>query len=112
MAAASIRPTAPGWRPAASGWPACASAPPPWGPWPSRAAPATAPPWPSPSPARSFPMPDRIRVLIVDDHKVVRVGLATMIGRERDMEVVAEAADGPAALAAYAAHRPDVVLLD
>jgi two-component system NarL family response regulator len=57
-------------------------------------------------------MPDRIRVLIVDDHKVVRVGLATMIGRERDMEVVAEAADGPAALAAYAAHRPDVVLLD
>jgi two-component system NarL family response regulator len=57
-------------------------------------------------------MPDRIRVLIVDDHKVVRVGLATMIGRERDMEVVAEAADGPAALAAYATHRPDVVLLD
>jgi two-component system NarL family response regulator len=57
-------------------------------------------------------MPDKIRVLIVDDHKVVRVGLATMIGRERDMEVVAEAADGPAALAAYATHKPDVVLLD
>jgi DNA-binding NarL/FixJ family response regulator len=57
-------------------------------------------------------MPERIRVLIVDDHRVVRVGLAAMIARERDMEVVGEAADGPSALAAYATHRPDVVLLD
>jgi two-component system NarL family response regulator len=57
-------------------------------------------------------MPEKIRVLIVDDHKVVRVGLATMIGREPDMEVVGEAADGPAALAAYDALHPDVVLLD
>ena len=35
-----------------------------------------------------------------------------MLGHERDMEVIAEAADGPAALAAHAAHRPDVTLLD
>jgi two-component system NarL family response regulator len=54
----------------------------------------------------------KIRVLVVDDHKVVRVGLRTMIAREPDMEVVAEAEDGPSALAAYAAHRPDVTLLD
>jgi len=54
----------------------------------------------------------KIRILVVDDHRVVRVGLATMIGREPDMEVVAEAADGPSALLAYEQHRPDVVLLD
>jgi DNA-binding NarL/FixJ family response regulator len=54
----------------------------------------------------------KIRILVVDDHKVVRVGLAAMIGHEPDMEVVAEAADGPSALTAYEQHRPDVVLLD
>lgn len=54
----------------------------------------------------------KIRVLIVDDHKVVRVGLRAMISREPDMEVVGEASDGPSALAAYAAHRPDITLMD
>jgi two-component system NarL family response regulator len=57
-------------------------------------------------------MPDPIRLLIVDDHKVVRVGLRTMIEAEPDLTVVAEAGDGPGALAAYAAHHPDVTLLD
>jgi DNA-binding NarL/FixJ family response regulator len=59
-------------------------------------------------------MPDaaKIRVLIVDDHKVVRVGLRAMIGHEPDMEVVAEAEDGPTALAAHAAHDPDITLVD
>jgi DNA-binding NarL/FixJ family response regulator len=59
-------------------------------------------------------MPDaaKIRVLIVDDHKVVRVGLRAMIGLEPDMEVVAEAEDGPSALAAHAAHDPDITLVD
>jgi two-component system NarL family response regulator len=56
--------------------------------------------------------PVRIRVMVVDDHKVVRVGLRTMIDREPDMEVVAEAADAGAALAAFEAHRPDVTLVD
>jgi two-component system NarL family response regulator len=51
-------------------------------------------------------------VLIVDDHRIVRVGLRTVIDDEADMEVVAEAEDGPSALAAYATHRPDVTLLD
>jgi DNA-binding NarL/FixJ family response regulator len=53
-----------------------------------------------------------IRLLIVDDHKVVRVGLRTMIEAEPDMKVVAEAADGASAVAAFARHRPDVTLLD
>jgi two-component system NarL family response regulator len=56
--------------------------------------------------------PRKIRVLIVDDHKVVRVGLRTIISREPDMEVVGEAEDRASALAAHAAHHPDVTLLD
>ena len=54
----------------------------------------------------------KIRVMIVDDHKVVRVGLRTMIEREPDMEVVAEAEDRQSTLAAHAASKPDVILLD
>jgi len=54
----------------------------------------------------------KIRVMIVDDHKVVRVGLRTMIEREPDMEVVAEAEDRASTLAAHAAAHPDVILLD
>jgi DNA-binding NarL/FixJ family response regulator len=57
-------------------------------------------------------MADKIRVLIVDDHKVVRVGLRAMLAHEPDMEVVAEAGDGPTALAAHAQHRPDITLMD
>jgi DNA-binding NarL/FixJ family response regulator len=57
-------------------------------------------------------MADKIRVMIVDDHKVVRVGLRTMIEREPDMEVVAEAEDRASTLAAHAAAHPDVILLD
>jgi two-component system, NarL family, response regulator len=56
--------------------------------------------------------PGKIRVLVVDDHAVVRVGVRTIVHAEPDMEVVAEAADAPGALAAYQAQRPDVVLLD
>ena len=53
-----------------------------------------------------------IRILVVDDHMIVRVGLRTVISEEPDMQVVAEAGDGPGALAAWEAHRPDVTLLD
>jgi two-component system NarL family response regulator len=54
----------------------------------------------------------KIRVLVADDHQVVRVGLKSIIDAEPDMEVVAEAADGRSTIAAFAAHRPDITLLD
>jgi DNA-binding NarL/FixJ family response regulator len=53
-----------------------------------------------------------IRILVVDDHPVVRLGLRAMIDAEPDMEVVAEAGDSPGAVAAFGAHRPDITLMD
>lgn len=53
-----------------------------------------------------------IRVLVVDDQAVVRMGLATLIGAEDDLELVGEAGDGRAGLAMVRALRPDVVLCD
>ncbi|MEW2354691.1 response regulator transcription factor [Spirillospora sp. NPDC029432] len=53
-----------------------------------------------------------VRVVVVDDHPVVRAGLLGMLGGEPGFEVVAEAADGAEALAAVARTRPDVVLSD
>lgn len=56
--------------------------------------------------------PPRARVLVVDDHALLRTGVANIIDQERDLQVVAEAANGVDALAAYERHRPDVTLLD
>jgi len=53
-----------------------------------------------------------IRVLIADDHAVVRQGLRTFLDLQEDVEVVGEAADGAAAVAAAEALAPDVVLMD
>ncbi|MET0936632.1 MAG: response regulator transcription factor [Luteibacter sp.] len=53
-----------------------------------------------------------IRVLIVDDHPLMRSGIAAVVNREPDMTVVAEVDDGEAALATYDALHPDVTLMD
>ena len=53
-----------------------------------------------------------IRVLVVDDHQLVRAGLITLLEAAADIQVAGEAADGQQALAAAAATAPDVVLMD
>lgn len=63
-----------------------------------------------PEPAQGTP--PRIRVLIADDHHVVREGLVAVIRPQRDMQIVAEAADGAEAVALWSLHQPDVGLLD
>ena len=56
--------------------------------------------------------PTRIQVLCVDDHPIVRQGIATLLSVEPDMALVAEAADGREAIQQFRAHRPDVTLMD
>ncbi len=53
-----------------------------------------------------------IRVAVVDDQALVRGGFATMLGLQDDIEVVAEAGDGTAAIEIARTHRPDVILMD
>ncbi len=54
----------------------------------------------------------RIRILLVDDHMVIRMGLMTAASDAADMEVVADVENGQDAIEAYRKHRPDVVVLD
>jgi DNA-binding NarL/FixJ family response regulator len=51
-------------------------------------------------------------VLVVDDHALLRTGVANIINQERDLQVVAEAGNGVEAVEAWERHRPDVTLLD
>lgn len=53
-----------------------------------------------------------IRVLVVDDHDMVRRGIVSYLETEEDIEVVGEAADGKQAIAAAMQHRPDIILMD
>lgn len=57
-------------------------------------------------------MGERIRILIADDHKIIRWGLRSVLDSETDMEVVGEAGDGLEALEKVRTLQPDVVLLD
>ena len=54
----------------------------------------------------------QIRILTVDDHPLLRQGIAALIADESDMAVVAEAANGREAIQQFRAHRPDVTLMD
>jgi DNA-binding NarL/FixJ family response regulator len=53
-----------------------------------------------------------IRILAVDDHALLRKGIAALINAEPDMELVAQAANGREAIAAFKTHEPDVTLMD
>ena len=53
-----------------------------------------------------------IRVLCVDDHPLLREGIAALIGNQSDMEVVAEASNGREALDLFRTHRPEITLMD
>lgn len=53
-----------------------------------------------------------IRILVVDDHAMLREGVAAMVAMEGDMELAGEASDGVTAIAAFERLRPDIVMLD
>jgi DNA-binding NarL/FixJ family response regulator len=57
-------------------------------------------------------VPEMIRVLSVDDHALLRKGIAAVINAEPDMKLVAEAANGEEAIEKFRFHRPDVTLMD
>jgi len=56
--------------------------------------------------------PDLIRILTVDDHPLLRNGIAALVNAEPDLKLVAEASNGKEAIDAFRVHRPDVTLMD
>jgi len=68
-----------------------------------------------PGSLRKAPMtslPDVIRILAVDDHPLLRKGIAALLNAEPDMKLVAEASNGEDAIESFRRHRPDVTLMD
>jgi DNA-binding NarL/FixJ family response regulator len=57
-------------------------------------------------------LPDLIRILTVDDHPLLREGIAALVNAEADMKLVAEASTGQEAVEKFRLHRPDVTLMD
>jgi DNA-binding NarL/FixJ family response regulator len=57
-------------------------------------------------------MTAKIRVMVIEDHQMVRQGLVALLAMQDDLEVVAEAGDGESALAVFRQHAPDVTLVD
>jgi DNA-binding NarL/FixJ family response regulator len=58
------------------------------------------------------PSPIQIRVLSVDDHALIREGIAALIANQNDMRLVAEASNGREAIEQFRSHHPDVILMD
>ena len=56
--------------------------------------------------------PTVIRILTVDDHALIREGVAALIANEKDMSLVGEASNGREAIEQFRSHRPDVTLMD
>jgi len=56
--------------------------------------------------------PGPIRVLTVDDHALIREGIAALVGNQKDMRLVGEASNGREAIQEFRLHRPDVTLMD
>ena len=56
--------------------------------------------------------PDKIRIMLVDDHPAFRVGMAALIETEPDLQVIAQTGSGWQSLELYRQHQPDVVLMD
>jgi len=56
--------------------------------------------------------PNLIRILTVDDHPLLRKGIAALVNGEPDLKLVAEASNGEEAIEAFRSHRPDVTLMD
>lgn len=57
-------------------------------------------------------VPNRIRILAVDDHALLRDGIAALVNAECDMKLVAEASNGQEAIEQFRLHRPDVTIMD
>jgi DNA-binding NarL/FixJ family response regulator len=53
-----------------------------------------------------------IRILVADDHALIREGIAVLVGTQPDMSLVAEASNGPEAIQQFRLHRPDITLMD
>jgi len=56
--------------------------------------------------------PEKIKVMIVDDHPLLRVGVASIVNARADMAVVAQTGTGEEAVSLFAQHRPDITLMD
>ena len=57
-------------------------------------------------------VPNLIRILTVDDHPILRKGLAALVNAEPDLKLVAEASNGKEAIEAFRSHQPDITLMD